>query len=145
MQCSRKGAGYRRYALHVPRVAPRQNIELGFCQLPPSSFPWDATPPIHTESPHCQVLRTLDRVSKTITVLLSPTEVAFVANPNSPDSLQVWAVLAAVSECDVVPSLKGAPRDLFPSGSLCGSRVLRPPMLCADERGWRCCLSDLPH
>lgn len=51
----------------------------------------------HSRAPDLQVLRSLDRVSKMVTVLLSPTEVAFVANPNSPDSLQVWAVLAAVS------------------------------------------------
>lgn len=76
------------------------------------------------------MLRTLDRVSKTITVLLSPTEVAFVANPNSPDSLQVWAVLAAVSECDVVRKPERSPaRPSAPSASLCGSRVLRPSML----------------
>lgn len=44
-----------------------------------------------------EVLRALERVSKTVTVLLSPEEVAFVANPSAVDSLQVWAVLSAVS------------------------------------------------
>ena len=43
-----------------------------------------------------EVLRALERVSKTVTVLLSPEEVAFVANPSAVDSLQVWAVLSAV-------------------------------------------------
>jgi hypothetical protein len=43
-----------------------------------------------------EVLRALERVSKTVTVLLTPTEISLVANPNSPDSLQVWAVFAAV-------------------------------------------------
>lgn len=42
-----------------------------------------------------EVLRALERVSKTVTVLLTPTEISLVANPNSPDSLQVWAVFAA--------------------------------------------------
>ena len=45
-----------------------------------------------------EVLRALERVSKTVTVLLSPEEVAFVANPSAVDSLQVWAVLSADNE-----------------------------------------------
>ena len=42
------------------------------------------------------VLRALERVSKTVTVLMSPEELAFVANPSTFDNLQVWAVFAAV-------------------------------------------------
>jgi hypothetical protein len=44
-----------------------------------------------------EVLRALERVSKTVTVLMSATEIALVANPNAVESLKVWAVLAAVS------------------------------------------------
>jgi len=44
-----------------------------------------------------EVLRALERTAKMVTVLMCPAEISLVANPNSVDSLQVWASLPAVS------------------------------------------------
>ena len=45
------------------------------------------------------VLRLMERVSKTVLVLMSPEDVTLVANPGAVDSLQTWATLSAVSSC----------------------------------------------
>jgi len=42
-----------------------------------------------------EVLRALERTAKMVTVLMCPAEISLVANPNSVDSLQVWASLPA--------------------------------------------------
>lgn len=105
-----------------------------------------------------EVLRALERVSKTVTVLMCPAEIAFIANPNAVDSLQVWAVLAAVSfvlACGRT-FFRGAEQFKKAQGErnhsnhdtacfVCLLPAVPDMWSCAVGRGRRWGLQDIPH